>query len=94
MIEKIHGCKNNPKKSPTTKVCKHIPSGFSMSTILPYTDVENKDKVYGHKDCMKKFGESLREHTVKITDFKKIILNLLTNEKKELYKNAKTSYIC
>ena len=29
----IDGCKNNPENSFTTKVGKHIPSGFSMSTI-------------------------------------------------------------
>ena len=33
LIEKIHGCKNNPEKLYTTKVSKHIISGFSMSTI-------------------------------------------------------------
>ena len=34
MIEKIGGCKNNPENSSKTKVREHIPSGFSMSTIL------------------------------------------------------------
>ena len=29
-IEKIDGCKNNPENSSTTKVSKHIPSGFSI----------------------------------------------------------------
>ena len=33
LIEKIDACKNNPKNSFTTKISKHIPSGFSMSTI-------------------------------------------------------------
>ena len=28
LIEKIVGCKNNPEKSFTTKVCKHIPINF------------------------------------------------------------------
>ena len=30
IIEKIDGCKNNPENSSTTKVSKHIPSGFSI----------------------------------------------------------------
>ena len=30
------------KKWFTTKVGKHIPSGFSMSTILSFKDIENK----------------------------------------------------
>ena len=33
LIEKIDACKNNPKNSFTTKISKHMPSGFSMSTI-------------------------------------------------------------
>ena len=33
MIEKIDECKNNPENSSTTKVSKHIPSGFSICTI-------------------------------------------------------------
>ena len=34
IIEKTDGSKNNPENSSTTKVSKHIPSGFSMSTNL------------------------------------------------------------
>ena len=33
IIEKTDGCKNNSENSSTTKVSKHIPSDFSMSTI-------------------------------------------------------------
>ena len=32
-IKNIDRCKNNPENSSTAKVSKHIPSGFSMSTI-------------------------------------------------------------
>ena len=42
IIEKINGCKNNPENSSTTKVSKHIPSGFLMSTISPFRSIENK----------------------------------------------------
>ena len=33
LIEKVDGCKNNPKKSSTTKVCQHILWEYSISTI-------------------------------------------------------------
>ena len=33
---KIDGCKNNPENSSATKVCEHIPSGFSMSIISSF----------------------------------------------------------
>ena len=55
MIEKIDGCKNNLENSSTTKVSKHIPSGFSISTISSFRSTENKHDVYRGKDCMKKF---------------------------------------
>ena len=70
-IGKIDGCKNNPEKSSRTKVTEHIPSGFSMSTILLFKDLENKHDLYRIRDCMKTFCESLREEVMKITNFKK-----------------------
>ena len=80
MIEKIGGCKNNPENSSTTKVSKHIPSGFSISTISSFRSTENKHDVYKDKDCMKKFWESFREQAMKIINFKKRSMKLLANE--------------
>ena len=68
-IEKIDGCKNNPGKSSTTKVGKHISSGFSMSTIFSFRSIENKHDVYKGKDCIKKCCEYLRECAMKIINF-------------------------
>ena len=50
VIEKIGRFKNNPGKSSTTRVSKHIPSGFSMSTILLFKSIENKHDVYRGND--------------------------------------------
>ena len=71
IIVRIDGCKNNPENSSTTKASEHIPSGFSMSTISSFRSIENKHDVYGGKDSMKKFCEFLREHAMKIINFKK-----------------------
>ena len=60
LIEKIDGCKNNPKKSFTAKIGQHISSGFSMSTISSFKSIENKRDVCRGKDCMRKFSESLK----------------------------------
>ena len=46
LIEQINGCKNYPENSLTTKVGKHIPSGFSMSTISSFKSIENKHDIY------------------------------------------------
>ena len=94
IIEKIDGCKNNPDNSTATKVSEHIPSGFSMSTILPFKRIEKNHDVYRGKDFMKKFCESLREHTMKMINFRKKKMNLLTKEQQESYQNAKLCYIC
>ena len=70
-LRKVDGCKNNPEISSTTKVSKHIPSAFSMSTISSFKIILNKHDVHRGKDCMKNFCESLREHAMKIINFKK-----------------------
>ena len=59
-------------KSPSkTRVGEHIPSGFSISTISSFKNIENKHDVYRGKDCIKKFCESLREHAMNTIDLKK-----------------------
>ena len=70
IIEKIPGCKLNPENSYITKVSKHVPSGFSMSTISSFRGIENKHNAHRSKDCMKKYCEFLTEHVMKIINFK------------------------
>ena len=65
-----------------------------MSTISSFRSIENKHDVYRGKDCMKKFCKCLREHAMKIINFKKKKMKLLTKEQQESYENAKISYIC
>ena len=71
IMERIDGSKINPENLSTTKVSKHVPSGFSMSTISSFRSIENKHYVYRGKDSMKKFCELLGEHTMRIINFKK-----------------------
>ena len=85
MIEKIDGCKNNPENSSTSKVNEHIPLGFSMSTISSFRSIENQHDMYRGKDCIKKFWEFLREQVMKIINFKKKKIKLLTKELQESY---------
>ena len=80
LLVKIDGCKNNPEKSSTTKLSEHIPSGFSMSTISSFNDIENKHDVYRNKNCMKTFCQSLREHAMKIINSKKKEKNEIINK--------------
>ena len=66
LIKNTDGCKNNPENSFTAK---HIPSGFSMSTISSFKNIQNGHNVYRGKFCVKKFCELLREHGMKIINF-------------------------
>ena len=85
MIEKIDGCKNNPENSSTTNSSKHIPSGFSMSTVFSCRSPENKHDVYKGKDGMKKFCEFLEKHAIKIIHFKTKKMKLLPKEQQKSY---------
>ena len=69
LIEKIDGCKNNLENSFTTTIAKHIPPGFSMSTILSFKNIKNNHNLYRGKNCMKKFCKSLRERAIRIITF-------------------------
>ena len=86
--------KHSPENSSTTIASKHIPSGFSISTISSFRSIENTHDVYKGNDCMKKFCEFLREHAMKINTFKKKKMKLLTKEQQESCENAKICYIC
>ena len=90
IIEKIDECKN----SSTTKVSKDVPAGLSMSTISLFISMKNKCDVYSVKDCMKNFCEFLRDDAMKVNNFKKKKVKLLTKEQLNLYENAKICYIC
>ena len=58
-----------------------------------FRSIENKDDMYAGKDCMKKFCEFLREHAMKIINFEKKKMKLLTKEQQESHENAKFCYI-
>ena len=87
MTEKIVGCKIIPENSSATKIGEHISPGFSMSTKFSFRSIKNKHDACRGKNFMKKFQDSLREHSVKIINFKK--MKILTNEQQKSYENAK-----
>ena len=66
LINKIDARKNNPKKLSVTKVGEHILSGYSMSTILEFDGMKNKQDVCKSKGCVKKFFKSLTQRAVEI----------------------------
>ena len=94
LIKRIDVCKNNFEKSSTTKVGEHIPCGYSMSTIWKFDGIENKHDVYSGEDCMKKFCESLWEHTMKIINFEKKKNDTINKHTAGIVWKTKIYYIC
>ena len=52
LIKIIDTCKNNFKKSSTTNIDKHIPSGYSVSMIWTFDGIKNNHNAYKVEDCM------------------------------------------
>ena len=81
------------KNSSTRKVNEHIPSSFSKSTIISFRNIENKHDVHRGEDYMKTFCDLLTEHAMKIINFKKKKMKILTKEQQKSYENGKICYI-
>ena len=92
LIRKIDGCASNPEKTSTTKIGKHIPRGYSMSTIWGFDPIEDKHTLYCRKDSMKKFCTSLKEHAKNIIDFEKKCT--VSKKRSKTHQDAKVCYIC
>ena len=87
-------CINNPNESSTTKINKHVPSGYSIFTHCSFDESKNKLNYYRGKDCMKKFSKDLREHASKTINYEKKKIIPLTTEEKIYHDKQKICYIC
>ena len=82
LLEKMDTCENDPNKSSTAKINKHIPSGYSIFTHCSFDESKNKLNYYRGDDCMEKFCKDLREHSTKIINYEKKIYSINTRKKK------------
>ena len=71
LLEKISTCHNNPKKLSTTKINKHISSGYSIFTHCSYDATRDKLDWHRCKDCMERFCKDLKEHVLKVINYEK-----------------------
>ena len=55
ILEPIQGPGNDPRISSTRGINNHIPSGWCVRSDFAYRKIENPLKLYGEKDCVKKF---------------------------------------
>ena len=94
LLKKVDTCQNNPDLSSTTKINRHIPSGYSIYTNCSFDKSNNKLSYYRGEDCMKRFCKDLKDHATKITDFKNKIMTPLTKEEDDDYNKENICYIC
>ena len=68
LLEKMSTCYNNPEESSTTKINKHMQSGYSIFTRCSFDISKSKLNYYrGYYE----FCKDLREHATKIINYKK-----------------------
>ena len=94
LLLKTNTCNNNPNKSYTTVKALHKPSGYSLLTSCSLDKLENKQTYYKGKDCMERFGDDLKEHVTRITNYEMKPMDPLTEEEEESYKNQELCHIC
>ena len=49
LLEKVNTCHNNPEKSSSTKINKHIPSSYSLFTHCSFDTTKNRLEYYRGK---------------------------------------------
>ena len=54
LFERTDTCHDNPKRSSTTKITKHLVSCYSMFIHCSFHATRNRLDYYRGKDCMKK----------------------------------------
>ena len=94
LLEKMSTRINNPNESSTTKINKHVPSGYSIFTHRSFDESKNKLNYYRDKDCIKTFSKDLRENASKIINYEKKKMIPLTIEEKIYHNKQKICYIC
>ena len=76
-------CHNNPKKSSTTKINNHSPSGYSFFTHCSFDRTKNSLDYYRGKNCMKNLCLDLREYAKKVINYEKKEMIPLTKKKRK-----------
>ena len=94
LLEEVHSCQNSAEKSYTEKKAKHTPSGYLLFTNCSFDETKNKLDFYRGKDCMEKFCKDLRDHAMKIINYKEKEMIPVTDKETTSYEKQKVCYIC
>ena len=72
----------------------HTPSSYSLFTNCSFDATKNKLDYYKGEDFAEKFCKDLGDHSMKIINYEKNEMILLTNEENECCERQKVCYIC
>ena len=70
-LKKEQSHQNYPEESYTEKKDKYEPSGWAMFTNCSFDVTENKLDYYRGRDCIKKLCEKVKDHALKVINYKK-----------------------
>ena len=95
ILEPIHGLENNPRISTTRGINVHTPSGWCIQSEFPYGEVKDPLKLYGGKDCIRKFCNHIigEAHHLYHSFPEKPMEPLMKVQLKD-YKHASSCHIC
>ena len=91
--KKEKSCQNNSKNCYTEKKAKHEPSGWIMFTKCSFDATKNKLDYYRGKDCIKMLSKKLKDHALKIINYKEKEMIQLTDEENKFYEEQEICYI-
>ena len=94
ILPKTSSCQNNPEKFYTERKAKHEFSGYSLITCCSFDKSKNEQSYCRGKDCMERFSKDLKNQAIKVINYEKKEMILLTNDKKKLSGKYKLCYIC
>ena len=94
LLKKKQSCQNNPEKSYTEKKVKHEPSGWTMSTKCSLDTAENKLDYCRRRDCIEKLCKKLKDHAMKINNYREKEIIPLTDEENKSYEEQQICHIC
>ena len=89
----------NPNKVPTgpytSKVTKHLPSGWRVYSKFTYREVKNPLKLYRGKDCLEKFCDYIRQEAHRLYHmFPERPMDPLARKQWKKYNKASRCHIC
>ena len=94
LLKKMDTCTNDPDKSSTTQLNKHIMCGYSLVTHCSFDKKNNANDYYRGKDCLKKFCQDLKKQAKSIFDFEKKEMIKLIQEEQYKHDSRKYCFLC